>query len=106
VNRDGSQATRLTFDGRSLNPSYTPDGHIIFGRITDDGSRDHHTMRADGSHATLIKAVDGIGRFPHLIEPTAKDVTKGLPLGEPFNVLRECVIAPPVGHPDVPTISR
>jgi hypothetical protein len=27
VNRDGSHATQLTFDGQSLNPSYTPDGH-------------------------------------------------------------------------------
>jgi Tol biopolymer transport system component len=67
VRRDGSHLTRLTHDGLSLYPSYTPDGRIIFGRAQVDGGRDLYTMRADGSHSRRIKATDGSERFPHLV---------------------------------------
>jgi hypothetical protein len=45
-----------------------PDGHIIFGHVTDDGGRDLYIMRTDGSHPRLIKATADLERFPHVIQ--------------------------------------
>ncbi len=72
VNRDGSHPTALTDDGSSLNPSYAPDGHIIFTRIDETGGRDIWVMRADGSYQHLLRATDGIERFPHLIDANSR----------------------------------
>lgn len=73
VNRDGTGLTRLTTDGASLNPSYTPDGDLLFSRIRDDGGRDLFVAQPDGSGPRLIKATDGIERFPHLIRTENDD---------------------------------
>jgi Tol biopolymer transport system component len=70
VNRNGTHLTPLSDDGASLNPSYTPDGHLLLARIDADGGRDLYVARPDGSHPTLIRATEGLERFPHLIQPT------------------------------------
>jgi Tol biopolymer transport system component len=69
VGRDGTGLTRLTTDGVSLNPSYTPDGRLLLTRIDQDGGRDIFVAQPDGSDPQLVKATAGIERFPHLIVP-------------------------------------
>jgi TolB protein len=69
VNRDSTDLIQLTDDGVSLNPSYTPDGHLLLSRIDDDGGRDLYVGRSDGNHPRRIMATDAIERFPHLIVP-------------------------------------
>mgnify|MGYP001076254587 CR=1 FL=1 len=41
----------------------------LLTRIGEDGGRDIYVARPDGTHPRLIKATDGIERFPHLIVP-------------------------------------
>ena len=65
VNPDGSGLTQLTFDGASLNPSYSPDGtKIIFGHQNNDGERDLFTMNPDGSGVSQLTHTATSERFP------------------------------------------
>jgi len=65
VNPDGTGLTKVTNDGLSLNPSYSPDAtKIIFGRVMDDGSRDLFTMNPDGTDATQLTQTPTSERFP------------------------------------------
>lgn len=68
VDRNGSHRTQLTFDGGSRNPSYTPDGDIVFSQADDGGNRDLWIMRPDGSNPRVIRATEDLERFPHIIE--------------------------------------
>jgi TolB protein len=57
VHPDGTQLTRLTFDGQSGLPTWSPDGNLIaFANGHDDpnGNAELFTMRADGTGATRL----------------------------------------------------
>jgi TolB protein len=65
VNPDGTGLSRLTVDGSSLNPSYSPDGtKIIFSHVMTDGSRDLFTMNPDGGGMSQLTHTPATERFP------------------------------------------
>lgn len=68
VNRDGTHLTQLTDNGASLDPSYTPDGSIIFSRFRNDGTSDLFVMGPHGNNPRRVKATKGTEQFPHLIQ--------------------------------------
>jgi Tol biopolymer transport system component len=54
MNADGTGVTKLTRDGNSWNPSWSPDGNkIAFARYRN-GDGDIYTMNADGTGATQV----------------------------------------------------
>ena len=68
IRPDGSELVRLTSDGVSLNPEWSPDGRIWFIRVMNPLNSDEPAqswvMNADGSNAAQLSAAELSSRPP------------------------------------------
>jgi hypothetical protein len=67
VKPDGTDVRRLTTDGMSMTPSWTPDGRILYTRSAadnDDTAAGWFIMDADGSNAARVMSAAEIGVKP------------------------------------------
>lgn len=65
IRPDGSDVRRLTTDGVAISPTWTPDGRILFTRVSggaaDGGAAGWWTMAADGTDLAILVPASAIG---------------------------------------------
>jgi Tol biopolymer transport system component len=64
IRPDGSELTRLTYDGQNYEPNWSPDGSQILFVSDRDGNKEIYLMNADGSNQTRLTNNDVVDDDP------------------------------------------